>query len=188
MNDYNPSTIWYASQRWALSSLKWKAYEDRGALAIRKGVARFAGLRGEMIQIENATNVDLASQSSNWPFHVVAASALFVLLTARGIPFVITVPLIALTAVAGFVLGQSSKWVRISYRAENGQMTTAWFADGTAFGWGSMLGESDRLREVIRDHLLVGPDRVPDSQFTEEWIVLGIPRDTENQNADDRPS
>ena len=43
-------------------------------------------------------------------------------------------------------------WVSVKYGA-NPPYATAWFADGSLFGWGSLLGRSKRIFAAVQDLL-----------------------------------
>jgi hypothetical protein len=177
MAQYCPSIIWYASDKRALSCLKVLVFDDKGALAVRDGVIRFAGERGaKCLIIEKIDAVEMASQNSNWPVHLAAATALIGLFTARGYPVIVTATIVIMTAIIGISIGRATKWVRVAYRTEDGKSAAAWFADGSGFGRAALIGGSQMLYDVIRKQTIDSDQVASNTPESEDWIVLGLPQ------------
>jgi hypothetical protein len=147
---------WYATPNRARSVTKWIVYDDVGTIDVRNGQVSF---QGKKLRLEwgTVTDVILTRQRVNWVSHLIVAVASLpmYLLIAFALNRMFSVPMsnvlmVCYLFVALAPLIGSTKWIRVSFGAQKGVPSEAWFADGGFLGW---RGNTGRLFDEIRQNI-----------------------------------
>jgi hypothetical protein len=153
MNPYNPSVIWYASERYARNPLRVVLYQDKGSLTFEDGGLFFRGQR-RSVAMRDIEDVRLGRHVPNvlaWLLWSAVFLAIFVVFGWSLIIFGVLLMFVVLGLNPGSLL---IKWVRIGYRDENGEPVVVWLTDGSRFGWGGILDGSRLLYEMIHGQVV----------------------------------
>jgi hypothetical protein len=153
--EQNFSSVWYATPEKVESITKLIVLSDRGSLAISPGEVHYQG-RKLTLSIQKIARVSLERQRIPWVSYIIANIALvayWAILFSGRLNDVIFVGFLAMALLAanllGLLVGVSTKWILIEYEDESGQTQRAYFAEGSMFGWGGILGGTTRLFNAI---------------------------------------
>ncbi|MEQ8791240.1 MAG: hypothetical protein RIC55_33570 [Pirellulaceae bacterium] len=148
MNHYQPEIIWYASDAYARHPLRFVAPQDKGSLALEQGRLTFHGHRRTLHMYE-IRDITVTWQAPGLPGWLFLAAAIAFLAFVRGASPLVLCLAAASGVTVGYAIAYSTKWVRITFRDDDGNESVAWFADGSGLGWGGILGGTSRLYELL---------------------------------------
>ena len=123
--------VLYADRAKVRGILKFRMASDRGTLELPGDGLVFRG-RTLTITAQPIAGVRLTRQAIPWLSYVLVTLGSVVLLSLLGFPLPLIVVLMAGGLVAEFFMGtNTSRWVAVEYRAPDGAMREAFFADGS---------------------------------------------------------
>lgn len=145
-------SVWYASEEKARSLTKWLVFEDRGALQVTPSGMTFTGRAGPL-QIDGVRRVSLTRQRMPWFIYLIAAVIIVVFAAVLSELSEVPLWIVLVAAAIGYVwsagLQAITPWVVVEYTDRHGDVRRAYFADGSALGWGGLFGGTKRmLREM----------------------------------------
>ena len=140
--------------------------DDKGTLECFSNQISFLGRKG-LICCRGIRSIDLVRQAVPW----VALLLMNVLLLGMVFGGVMrtftpdnsaTVPLLVMFNVFFLLVHGAARWVRVTYADDSGEVHTAYFADGSAFGWGRICGGTTRMYHKVRAVVMVPDSGPPD--------------------------
>lgn len=144
--------IWYATPERIASAFKFVVFSDRGWLEASPDLMNFSGNK-EHFDMGQITSVSLVRQKFAWGNSLITLVFIGVwlyTLQLRSYRGSSTTPIVAIAAfVFGTAVSLSTRWVRVEYTDEMGVQQVAFFADGSALGWGGILGGTRRLYDEL---------------------------------------
>lgn len=149
------SSVWYATPKKIESIIKLIAFNDRGSLEIQPDQIHFRGKKFD-VTIAELLAVSLKRQQIPWVSYAIINVAAVVFLAVRHSPIQYLAAMVAILLFAdvlGLLVGISTKWIMVEYRDSTDEPQRAYFADGSAFGWGGIFGGTTRLYRQLRKQL-----------------------------------
>jgi antibiotic biosynthesis monooxygenase (ABM) superfamily enzyme len=154
--------IWYATPRRADSRTKLIVYDEVGSLIVEGAQFAFQGTKTN-ITLRRIEFAVLVGQKANLITYLIVS--LIVLPWSLFIAYVmhslfnctmVVVLLLCYSVVpVGLAIGASTRWIKVSFVTDSGECEQAYFADGTAHGWGGIFGGTRRMFAELRSGLSV---------------------------------
>jgi hypothetical protein len=151
MNQAFP-TVWYATPARVRSITKWIVFDDRGPLEISGSGLQYKG-KHYGVAATQILSVKLTRQSIAWVSFLIANAlivAYFLYLSPNRDQPVFLVSILIIANLFGLSVGMGTKWIQVEYEDASGQAHTAYFADGSALGWGGIFGGTSKLYHALR--------------------------------------
>jgi hypothetical protein len=150
------ASVWYATPEKVHRKVKFIAMDDRGSLAMSPDGIQFVG-RKLNLTVRRIVAVSLVRQQIPWPsYAVVTLVGVPLIAMIYSLPLAAAVALVVAGDLFGLWVAVSGKWVRVDYQDESGSRRSAYFADGSKFGWGGIFGGTKVLYRAIVDHSRFG--------------------------------
>lgn len=151
---YIPPYVWFATEAKVYSPFKLIMFDDKGLLELFPQEAIFQGSKGS-IECRQVQEVRLVRQAFPW-LSFFLTNALMLAMVFGGMLTYLTPRNPATYVMFGFlnvllilVMGPT-KWVEVVHQSAAGKPQRSYFADGSALGWGKLLGGTDRLYQQIK--------------------------------------
>lgn len=145
--------VWFATRDTIESAIKLKMFNDSGALEVAVDSLRFSG-RKQTLVIRDVADFRLVSQRPNWLAIVIVFAGMAMLAVLAGYlqpgrSLMVDLLVLAAAAVFGIYANSRVRWVRVSYRGDDGAAHEAYFTDGSSYGWGGITGGTRKLFDKL---------------------------------------
>lgn len=143
------SSVWYASPQKVGSITKLIVFDDQGSLDVSEGSLEFRGRKLKFV-VQRILRVTLTSQRIPWTTYLILNVVVFAfLLLSSRTSLEVAIVLLAVANLFGLVIGKCTRWIEVEYEGESGEPQGAYFADGSALGWGGIFGGTRRLYRAL---------------------------------------
>jgi hypothetical protein len=143
------SSVWYATPRRVESITKLIVFDDQGSLDVSEDSFEFRGRKLKFV-VQRILRVTLTSQRIPWTTYLILNVVVFAfLLLSSRTSLEVTIVLLAVANLFGLLIGKCTRWVEVEYEGESEEPQRAYFADGSALGWGGIFGGTRRLYRAL---------------------------------------
>lgn len=152
-------TAWLAYPRKFHRLVKLLVYDEQGSLEITRGQIRFDFRKNpKSLLIGNVKQVNLVRQPAPWPNWLLSNGLIFL-----GIHYgffktltwqdPLTIPVVLAVNLLMISVWWFLKWGEVQYVDEAGLVQTVYLTDGSAFGWGGILGGGAKIHWALESCL-----------------------------------
>jgi hypothetical protein len=146
--DFKLPSTWYASRKRIESTTKLIVFDDRGSLERSGDKLRFNGKK-RTLEMSDLSTVEITGHKTNWVMYLVVNILLIPYFWLVGTPLVAAIAILVLANAFGLLVSLRTKWVHVAFRDAGGAPGEAYFADASTFGWGGILGGTQKLFEKL---------------------------------------
>jgi hypothetical protein len=145
--------VLFADEKRNQSLTKVAIFTAIGSLVFQQDFLEFKG-RKLSFQISNIKQISIARQQVPWVSLLITSIIVLigfgVIVRDRLGALFLLLPIILLGNAFAFVVSYSTKWVRIEYIDAENKTCSAFFADGSFFGWRGLFGGTEKLHQAIK--------------------------------------
>ncbi|MEA2019927.1 MAG: serine/threonine-protein kinase [Campylobacterota bacterium] len=149
-SDKEFENIWYASKEKINSSFKFLVFSDRGKLNKSNKTLSF---KGKTFDFDNMNIIELSRQKEILPWGMFGFLFFIIFLVLMSslesvvLSLIISLFVMVVNTLPYILIRPN--WIKVKFKNEIGKEDEAYFADGTKFGWGGVLGGTNKLFDEL---------------------------------------